>query len=134
MSVKMLNVFQNTAFISALVKFRVVPTHTILHMFKVYIDDFAGFTIESIALLLEGCGRFLLRSPDTRERMATMASRRLLAHRAVYMTLLFKLDLMRRKQALQHLDQRHILLLENAYYQVSGGDFILMEYRNFSLV
>ncbi|KIY53966.1 ARM repeat-containing protein [Fistulina hepatica ATCC 64428] len=90
---------KNVMFLSNLTKFGVVPSHIILHMFKVCIDDFSGTNVENLALLLEGCGRFLLRSEETRERFAAM------------------LELMRRKQSMQHFDQRQILLLENAYYQ-----------------
>ncbi|KAJ4483312.1 transcription factor [Lentinula aciculospora] len=90
---------KNIIYLSNLTKFRVVPTHLILHIFKVCLDDFSGTNVENLALLLEGCGRFLLRSDDTRERFGTM------------------LELMRRKQNMQHLDQRQLLLLENAYYQ-----------------
>ncbi|KAG0706099.1 ARM repeat-containing protein [Suillus ampliporus] len=90
---------KNIAYLSNLTKFRVVPSHLILHMFKVCLDDFSGTNVENISMLLEGCGRFLLRSDDTRERFGTM------------------LELMRRKQSMQHFDQRQILLLENAYYQ-----------------
>ncbi|KAH0827963.1 ARM repeat-containing protein [Lanmaoa asiatica] len=90
---------KNIVFLSNLTKFRIVPSHLILHMFKVCLDDFSGTNVENIALLLEGCGRFLLRSEDTRERFSTM------------------LELMKRKQNMQHFDQRQILLLENAYYQ-----------------
>ncbi|KIY66874.1 ARM repeat-containing protein [Cylindrobasidium torrendii FP15055 ss-10] len=90
---------KNIMFISNLTKFGVVPVHTVLHMFKVCLDDFSGTNVENIALLLEGCGRYLLRSEETRERFGTM------------------LELMRRKQSLQHFDQRQLVLLENAYYQ-----------------
>ncbi|KAL1736183.1 transcription factor [Schizophyllum commune] len=90
---------KNIMFLSNLTKFRVVPAHVILHMFKVCLDDFSGTNVDNIALLLENCGRFLLRSDDTRERFATM------------------LELMRRKQSMQHFDQRQTLLLENAYCQ-----------------
>ncbi|KAK1225711.1 mRNA decay protein [Marasmius sp. AFHP31] len=90
---------RNVMYISSLTKFRVVPTHVILHIFKVCLDDFSGNNVENLALLLEGCGRFLLRSEETRERFGTM------------------LELMRRKQSMQHFDQRQLLLLENAYYQ-----------------
>uniref|UniRef100_A0A0W0FH57 MIF4G domain-containing protein n=1 Tax=Moniliophthora roreri TaxID=221103 RepID=A0A0W0FH57_MONRR len=90
---------KNIMYLSNLSKFRVVPTHVILHIFKVCLDDFSGNNVENLALLLEGCGRFLLRSEDTRERFGTM------------------LELMRRKQSMQHFDQRQLLLLENAYYQ-----------------
>ncbi|KAL4080360.1 armadillo-type protein [Scleroderma yunnanense] len=90
---------KNIAFLSNLTKFQVVPMHIILHVFKVCLDDFSGTNVENVALLLEGCGRFLLRSEETKERFSTM------------------LELMRRKQSMQHFDQRQILLLENAYYQ-----------------
>lgn len=49
-----------------------MPAHTILHIFKVFLDDFTGASVENVALMLEGCGRFLLRTEQTRERMATM--------------------------------------------------------------
>ncbi|KXN85361.1 Regulator of nonsense transcripts 2 [Leucoagaricus sp. SymC.cos] len=90
---------RNIAFFSHLTKFKVVPSHVILHIFKVCLDDFTGTNVDNIAMLLEGCGRFLLRSEDTTERFGTM------------------LELMRRKQSMQHFDQRYILMLENAYYQ-----------------
>ena len=32
---------------------------------------------------------------------------------------------MRRKQSMQHFDQRQVLLLENAYYQVSREYFLV---------
>ncbi|KAG6879667.1 hypothetical protein C0992_013203 [Termitomyces sp. T32_za158] len=90
---------KNITYLSNLTKFRIVPFHLILHIFKVCLDDFSGVNIENIALLLEGCGRFLLRTEETSQRFGTM------------------LELMRRKQSLQHFDQRQLLLLENAYYQ-----------------
>ena len=65
---------QNITFISNLTKFKVVPPHLILHMFKVCIDDFSGTNIDNLALLLEGCGRFLLRNDETKQRFAAMAS------------------------------------------------------------
>ncbi|KAF7984246.1 hypothetical protein HWV62_16072 [Athelia sp. TMB] len=90
---------KNITFLCNLTKFRIIPSHLILHMFKVCLDDFSGSNVENLALLLEGCGRFLLRSEDTSARFATM------------------LELMRRKQSMQHFDQRQLLLIENAYYQ-----------------
>jgi regulator of nonsense transcripts 2 len=91
---------KNITFTSNLTKFKVVPPHLILHIFKVCIDDFSGTNIDNLALLLEGCGRFLLRYDETKQRFGTM------------------LELMKRKQSLLHLDQRQTMLLENAYYQV----------------
>lgn len=90
---------RNTTYFAVLTKFKIVPTHVILHIVKVFLDDFAGANIECTALLLEGCGRFLLRSDDTKERMTSM------------------LEAMKRKQHAQHLDMRYQLLLENAFYQ-----------------
>ncbi|KAI0700874.1 ARM repeat-containing protein [Cytidiella melzeri] len=90
---------KNITFLANLTKFRVIPPHVILHMFKVCLDDFSGTNIENLAMLLEGCGRYLLRSEDTHQPFSRM------------------IELMRRKQTTQHLDQRQLLLLENAYYQ-----------------
>ena len=63
---------QNISFLSSLTKFGVVPPHVILHMFKVCLDDFSGTNVENIALLLEGCGRFLLRSEETQQPFSKM--------------------------------------------------------------
>lgn len=64
--------FQNITFISVLTKFRIVPSHLILHMFKVCLDNFTGVNIDNIAMLLEGCGRFLLRNEETGPRFKAM--------------------------------------------------------------
>lgn len=103
-------------FISNLTKFGVVPPHVILHMFKVCLDDFSGTNVENIALLLEGCGRYLLRTDITQKRFATMVRTCFDPSRGCSDA--WQLELMRRKQHLQHFDQRQQLLLENAYYQV----------------
>lgn len=66
------NITQNIAYISALTKFNLMPIHVILHIFKVYVDDFSGVNIDNIALFLEGCGRFLLRDEATGPRMTAM--------------------------------------------------------------
>ncbi|KAG9035197.1 hypothetical protein FRB95_011931 [Tulasnella sp. JGI-2019a] len=88
----------NISYFSALVKFSLVPSHVVLHIFKAYVDDFAGVNIDNIAMLLEGCGRFLMRDETTGPRMTMMV------------------ELMRRKQSLTLLDQRQLMVLENAYY------------------
>jgi regulator of nonsense transcripts 2 len=93
---------KNLRFLSELTKFRVTPTHVILHVFKVLLDDFSGPNIDNLCTLMEGCGRFLLRSESTSEKMRAM------------------LDTMKRKKATMNLDQRQITMLENAYYQVSA--------------
>lgn len=68
----LLYILQNIAYISALTKFSLVPTHIILHIYKTFVDDFSGVNIDNIAMLLEGCGRFLLRDETTGPRMHAM--------------------------------------------------------------
>jgi len=90
---------KNLKFVSELTKFRVTPMHSILHVFKVLLDDFGGPNIENLCTVLEGCGRFLLRSEGSAEQM-----------RAV-------LDIVRRKMAALPLDPFQVTVLENALYQ-----------------
>ena len=70
-----------------------------MHVFKVLFDDFAGPNIDNLCTTLEACGRYLLRSEATSERMKLV------------------LETMKRKMAAMHLDQRQVTMLENAYYQ-----------------
>lgn len=86
---------------SELTKFGVTPSHSILHIMKVCLDDFTGSNIDNLCTLLETCGRFLLKSEGTREKMAVM------------------LDTVKRKKNVANLDQRQSTMLDNAYYQVS---------------
>lgn len=90
---------KNARFLAELTKFAVTPLHTIFHCFKVCLDDFSGPNIEVLATLVEYCGRFLLRTEATAERMRSL------------------LEMMRRKRAAKNLDHRQVLLLDNAYYQ-----------------
>lgn len=90
---------KNMRFIGELVKFRITPVITTFHCFKVLLDDFNRANVEMVAVLLETCGRFLLRSEETHERMKSV------------------LEMLRRKRAAQNLDQRQLVLLDNAYYQ-----------------
>ena len=55
----------NIRYLAELTKFGIVPEHVIFHCFKVSLDDFSRMNIEIIANLLENCGRYLLRNPDT---------------------------------------------------------------------
>ncbi|KAL7421122.1 mRNA decay protein [Cryptotrichosporon argae] len=89
---------KNVRFYGELAKFKVARPHTILHVLKVFLDDFR-FNIENIANLLETCGRFLLRYDGTASTAKSMV------------------ELMRRKQSTSHLDPRHQVMLENAFYQ-----------------
>lgn len=55
---------QNCRFYGELAKFKVARPHAILHVLKVFLDDFRA-NIENISNLLETCGRFLLRYEPT---------------------------------------------------------------------
>ncbi|KAI9003373.1 armadillo-type protein [Hyaloraphidium curvatum] len=95
---------QVVRYIGELTKFKIIHLHVTFHCIKVLLDDFAGQNIEVLANFLECCGRFLAKSTETSQRMANM------------------LDIMMRKKAVQHLDNRQVLMIENAYYQCNPPD------------
>ncbi|KAL1954068.1 hypothetical protein VTO42DRAFT_1802 [Malbranchea cinnamomea] len=90
----------NIRYLAELTKFGVVPEHIIFHCFKVCLDDFSRMNIEIIGNLLENCGRYLLRNPETAPRMASF------------------LETLNRKKAAQHLGQQERMIIENAVYYV----------------
>ena len=94
--VRMLNI----RYLAELTKFAVVPDHVIFHCFKVAIDDMSRMNIEIIANLLENCGRYLYRNPETSARMTSF------------------LETLGRKKSAQHLGQQERMLIENAMYYV----------------
>ena len=91
----------NIRYIAELTKFGVVPVHVIFHCLKVSLDDFSRMNIEIIASLLENCGRYLLRNPDTAQNMSTF------------------LETLHRRKSAQHLGQQERMVLENAIYYVN---------------
>lgn len=90
----------NIRYLAELTKFGVVPEHVIFHCLKVSLDDFSRMNIEIICNLLENCGRYLLRNPETSPRMASF------------------LETLQRKKAAQHIGQQERMLIENAVYYV----------------
>lgn len=90
----------NVRYIAELTKFGVVPEHIIFHCFKVSLDDFSRMNIEIIGHLLENCGRYLLRNPETSPRMASF------------------LETLGKKKTVQHLGQQERMIIENAVYYV----------------
>lgn len=90
----------NVRYLAELTKFGVVPEHIIFHCFKVSLDDFSRMNIEIIGNLLENCGRYLLRNPETSPRMASF------------------LETLSRKKTVQHLAQQERMVIENAIYYV----------------
>ena len=91
----------NIRYLAELTKFGVVPEHVIFHCLKVSLDDFSRMNIEIIGNLLENCGRYLLRNPDTSRRMTSF------------------LETLQRKKAAQHLGQQERMMIENAIYYVN---------------
>lgn len=91
----------NIRYLAELTKFGVVPEHVIFHCLKVSLDDFSRMNIEIMCNLLENCGRYLLRNPDTAPRMNTF------------------LETLQRKKSAQHIGQQERMLIENALYYVS---------------
>jgi regulator of nonsense transcripts 2 len=90
----------NVRYLAELTKFGVVPEHIIFHCFKVSLDEFSRMNVEIIGHLLENCGRYLLRNPDTSPRMASF------------------LETLSRKKTVQHLAQQERMVIENAIYYV----------------
>ncbi|CZS92189.1 related to regulator of nonsense transcripts [Rhynchosporium agropyri] len=90
----------NIRYLAELTKFGVVPEHVIFHCLKVSLDDFSRMNIEIICNLLENCGRYLLKNPETSPRMASF------------------LETLKRKKSVQHIGQQERMLIENAVYYV----------------
>uniref|UniRef100_A0A9J7Y2P1 Regulator of nonsense transcripts 2 n=1 Tax=Cyprinus carpio carpio TaxID=630221 RepID=A0A9J7Y2P1_CYPCA len=85
-------------FIGELAKFKMFPKTDTLHCLKMLLSDFSHQHIEMACTLLETCGRFLFRSPESHLRTSVLLE-----------------QMMRKKQA-QHLDGRYVTMVENAYY------------------
>jgi len=67
---------KNVRFYGELAKFKVAKPYAILHVLKVFLDEFK-WNIENIANLLENCGRFLLRYEGTAVTAKSMVGRSL---------------------------------------------------------
>ncbi|KAK1293378.1 Regulator of nonsense transcripts UPF2 [Acorus calamus] len=89
---------KNIRFIGELCKFKIAPPGLIFGCLKACLDDFTHHNIDVACNLLETCGRFLYRSPETAIRMANM------------------LEILMRLKNVKNLDPRHSTLVENAYY------------------
>ncbi|EQL00432.1 nonsense-mediated mRNA decay factor (Upf2) [Ophiocordyceps sinensis CO18] len=90
----------NIRYLAELTKFGVVPEHVVFHCLKVSLDDFSRMNIEILCNLIENCGRYLLKSPDTAPRMASF------------------LETLQRKKSVQHIGQPERMLIDNAVYYV----------------
>lgn len=89
---------KNIRFIGELCKFKIAPASLVFSCLKACLDDFNHHNIDVACNLLETCGRFLYRSPETTIRMSNM------------------LEILMRLKNVKNLDPRHSTLVENAYY------------------
>ncbi|XP_042470696.1 regulator of nonsense transcripts UPF2-like [Zingiber officinale] len=89
---------KNIRFIGELSKFKIASAGLVFTCLKACLDDFTHHNIDVACNLLETCGRFLYRSPETTIRMANM------------------LEILMRLKNVKNLDPRHSTLVENAYY------------------
>ncbi|KAL5208454.1 hypothetical protein ABZP36_032889 [Zizania latifolia] len=89
---------KNIRFIGELCKFKCAPSALVFSCLKACLDDFSHHNIDVACNLLETCGRFLYRSPETTIRMANM------------------LEILMRLKNVKNLDPRHSTLVKNAYY------------------
>lgn len=89
---------RNIRFIGELCKFKIAPAGLAFSCLKACLDEFTHHNIDVACNLLETCGRFLYRSPETTIRMANM------------------LEILMRLKNVKNLDPRHSTLVENAYY------------------
>ncbi|OJD31971.1 nonsense-mediated mrna decay factor [Diplodia corticola] len=101
----------NVRYLAELTKFGAVPEHVIFHCLKVSLDDFSRMNIEIICNLLENCGRYLLRNPETSPRMASF------------------LETLQRKKTASHLGQQERMLIENAMYYVNPPERAAIEQK-----
>ncbi|TGZ85719.1 ARM repeat-containing protein [Ascodesmis nigricans] len=92
---------RNARYLSELTKFGVVPEHVIFHCLKVAIEDFHRINIDIICHILENCGRYLLRNPETSPRMASF------------------LETLKKKKDGVHLGPQERVAIENAFYYVN---------------
>ncbi|KAK2603786.1 mRNA decay protein [Conoideocrella luteorostrata] len=90
----------NIRYLAELTKFGVVPEHVVFHCLKVSLDDFSRMNIEILCNLIENCGRYLLKNPETAPRMASF------------------LGTLQRKKSVQHIGQPERMLIDNAVYYV----------------
>ncbi|CAI5470093.1 unnamed protein product [Closterium sp. Yama58-4] len=89
---------RNIRFLGELAKFKVAPPSLIFSCLKSCLEDFSHHSIDVACALLETCGAFLSRHPDTKVRMGNM------------------LDIIQRLKNARSFDAHHSTLIDNAYF------------------
>ncbi|KAF4340345.1 regulator of nonsense transcripts 2 [Fusarium beomiforme] len=101
----------NIRYLAELTKFGIVPEHVVFHCLKVSLDDFSRMNIEILCNLIENCGRYLLRNPETAPRMMSF------------------LETLQRKKSVQHIGQPERMLIDNAVYYVNPPERSAIEQK-----
>ncbi|QPC76430.1 hypothetical protein HYE68_007182 [Fusarium pseudograminearum] len=101
----------NIRYLAELTKFGIVPEHVVFHCLKVSLDDFSRMNIEILCNLIENCGRYLLRNPETAPRMMSF------------------LETLQRKKSVQHIGQPERMLIDNAVYYVDPPERSAIEQK-----
>ncbi|XP_077976967.1 regulator of nonsense transcripts 2-like isoform X2 [Glandiceps talaboti] len=91
-------------FVGELTKFKMFPKQDTLHCLKMLMHDFSHHNIDMACNLLEACGRFLYRSPESHLRANAL------------------LELMMRKKSKLHLNERQMTMVENAFFYCNPPD------------
>ncbi len=91
-------------FIGELVKFNMFGKPDVLFCVKQLLFDFSHHHIEMACTVMDSCGAFLFRSPDSHRRTK------------IY------LEQMMRKKSVLTLDTRYSTMIENSYYMISPPD------------
>ena len=87
----------NARYLGELVKFRLVHASFAFDALKALIETFRGFDVDAACALLESCGRYLAKHPDTAARASAI------------------LDVFLRLKSVKNLDARQIELVDAAY-------------------
>lgn len=90
---------KNIRFLGELAKFKICTSNQVLGYLKLCLDDFVHHNIDITCNLLETCGRFLYKLPETHVRTKNL------------------LEMMMRLKNVQNLPPRLDTMVENAFYQ-----------------
>lgn len=96
---------KNVRYIGELVKFTVFPKNEAILCLRMLLHDFAHHQIEMTCNLLETCGRFLHRSPESHHKLELL------------------LEQMMRKKSLLY-NSRYVTMIENAYYSTNPDESV----------
>jgi regulator of nonsense transcripts 2 len=93
---------RNARYIGELVKFKLFPAGTAFRLLKSLFTDFSGHNVDAACALIETAGRYLLRRPDTAQRMTNI------------------LEIMMKLKTAKNMDSRLAGLVDSTYYVVKS--------------